>query len=231
MPSTFYYFRISPSAVDKVARTFPKTLPSIKTPVRIKTAQLKHPDVKTSEGRLLTIGKHLTKLFREERIEMIDHRAHAVRPYAERLLQLAIEYGDCHKPTMEVCNFYLHEKDLIHKLFKVFVPRYRNCSTAFTTIHQLPAFYGADPDYPYELMQYCHYNPVILEMKGNPYPPVVRKPEVHQNSLLNVLLSAAQKNYAMEKKQKLIDGVVTARSKTEFVHITNTDNQNADSSG
>jgi len=104
---------------------------------------------------------------------------------------------------METCNYYLKEKDLIHKLFKVYVPRYRNCTTAYTSIYQLPTFYGINPERPEDERNYILYHPVVLEMKGHPYPPVVTKPEIHRNSLLNVLLEAARKQYALEKRQKL----------------------------
>lgn len=44
---------------------------------------------------------------------------------------------------METADFWLHEKALVHKLFKVFVPRYVDYSRAFTSIFYLAPKYDA----------------------------------------------------------------------------------------
>lgn len=41
-----------------------------------------------------------------------------------QLISSAIRYGDCHKPTMELADYWLYEKQLVHKLFKVMVLAY-----------------------------------------------------------------------------------------------------------
>ncbi|VDP20335.1 unnamed protein product [Soboliphyme baturini] len=43
---------------------------------------------------------------------------------------------------MEVCDYWLQDKELIRKLFEVYVPRYRSYRTAFTDLYQLPPIYG-----------------------------------------------------------------------------------------
>ena len=51
--------------------------------------------------------------------------------------------------------FLLQEKDLIHKLFKVLVPRYQNYSTSFTQMWNLPIKYPG----------FGHQS-AVLELKG-----------------------------------------------------------------
>jgi len=75
--------------------------------------------------RLKEIAKSVNKLIDEERIELPYFRGYETRNYTERVftscctrvlsyidfLQLiaeAMRYGDCHKTTMEVANFYLN---------------------------------------------------------------------------------------------------------------------------
>lgn len=56
--------------------------------------KIKHEFIRlTTEGQLITIGKQLTKLFREERVEMLGHQAHAMRPYAERVSVRGLSSG------------------------------------------------------------------------------------------------------------------------------------------
>jgi len=43
---------------------------------------------------------------------------------------------------MEMADFWLEEKQLIHKLFKVLVPRYENFPTAYTRLVLGPNGYG-----------------------------------------------------------------------------------------
>jgi large subunit ribosomal protein L17 len=66
----------------------------------------------------------VTALIRHERIELNFRKADEARPYAERLISEAIRYGDTHKPTMELADFWLEDKTLVPKLFKVLAPRY-----------------------------------------------------------------------------------------------------------
>lgn len=56
---------------------------------------------------------------------------------------------------MELANFWIIEKQLIHKLFKVLVPRYQNYTTSFTKLHNAPYIY---PGYAYKR--------AVLELKG-----------------------------------------------------------------
>ena len=76
-------------------------------------------------GRLKKMRHTVTALVRHERIELNLQRADEARPYAERLISEAIRYGDTHKPTMDLADFWLEDKTLVPKLFKVLAPRYK----------------------------------------------------------------------------------------------------------
>uniref|UniRef100_A0A915J1F9 Large ribosomal subunit protein bL17m n=1 Tax=Romanomermis culicivorax TaxID=13658 RepID=A0A915J1F9_ROMCU len=145
----------------KTAKQYSKPLPTIPVTVPVKPYALKDGVVKTSEGRLIVIQKMLTSLYREERIDILRHQAIALRPYAERLIQIAIEYGNCHKETMELCNYWLLEKDLIQKLFNVYVPRFRNCPTAFTRMYLYSTDYQEVA--PHRFRQHTM---AVVELKG-----------------------------------------------------------------
>ncbi|XP_013792739.2 39S ribosomal protein L17, mitochondrial-like [Limulus polyphemus] len=108
--------------------------------------------------------------------------------------------GNRHQPTMELADFWLEEKQLIHKLFKVLVPRYRNNYGSFTALHMLPTDVSAtlsktDTDI---------YPRALLELKGNPFPPIPTKKEINKNSLTNILLEEVMKEirYAKVEKRK-----------------------------
>ncbi|KRZ14167.1 39S ribosomal protein L17, mitochondrial [Trichinella pseudospiralis] len=184
------------TTVEKYARVFPRPLPSIKVPVSKEKIKLGHKFIKTGEGRCYILKAALTSLFRDERIELSKYTALAVRPYAERLIQLAIEYGDCHKPTMETCDYWIEEKELLHKLFKDLVPRFENCKSSYTLLHRLPDKYEKLDNNIWKFTA-----PFILELKGNPYPPVLEEQHLHENSLLNVLLREAGKKFYSERRK------------------------------
>ncbi|KAF3425366.1 hypothetical protein E2986_07770 [Frieseomelitta varia] len=144
------------------------------------------------EGRLRKIKKTLTAVIKYERIELNYARADETRGYVERLISEALRHGPEHGETMELANFWIKEKQLVHKLFKVLVPRYQNYTTSFTKLHNAPCIY---PGYAYKR--------AILELKGNIYP-TVEQSNPHQHNLLhNILLDAARKEYRMEKYKEI----------------------------
>lgn len=102
----------------------------------------------------------------------------------------AIRYGDTHKTTMEMANYWLTEKQLIHKLFKVLCPRYENFNRSYTRMYKAPREYPGN-----------YRSRSIIELRGNPYPSLV--PEITKNRLLlhNVLLDAARKDHIRDKRQ------------------------------
>lgn len=58
-----------------------------------------------------------------------------------QLISDAIRYGDCHKETMEMADYWLGEKQIVHKLFKVLVPRYKDCPVSYTRMIKAPNQY------------------------------------------------------------------------------------------
>jgi len=115
----------------------------------------------------------------------------------ERLLQLAIERGTDDECTMEMCNWWVMEKDLIHKLFEVYVPRFEHHPAPYTRLFRLPTQrMMTHKNRGHEFWKEVPMS--VLELKGNPFPPVIAKPENHANSLLNVLLREEAKRRRKE---------------------------------
>lgn len=116
--------------------------------------------------------------------------------FFSQLISEAIRHGDCHKPTMEIADFWLLEKELVHKLFKVLVPRYENSNSAFTRMYKAPR-----PEYS------RNYDLAVLELKGNPYPALVNKQAHNRLLIQNVLLDAAKYDYRQAKYAEMADKI------------------------
>jgi len=74
------------------------------------------------------------------------------------LISEAIRHGDTHKPTMEMADYWIEEKQLIHKLFKVLVPRFNDYQTSYTMLYRAPKAY---PEIVYPRS--------VLELRGLAY--------------------------------------------------------------
>ncbi|XP_011208994.1 39S ribosomal protein L17, mitochondrial [Bactrocera dorsalis] len=157
---------------------------------------LRNPD--GPEGRLLKLRKTVTALVKHERIELYYNRADEARGYAELLISNAIRYGDRHKATMELADYWLLEKQLVHKLFKVLVPRLENCNFSYTRMYKAPR------DYPG-----MYYRKSVLELRGNPYPSLLPDYTNNRNLIHNVLLDEARKDYRREKLAELADKIAS----------------------
>lgn len=143
------------------------------------------------EGRLHKLRTTVTALIKHERIELNYPRADESRMYAERLISDAIRYGDCHRTTMEMADYWLLEKQLVHKLFKVLAPRFENYTISYTRLVKIPKLDGATRD------------KAVLELRGNPYPSLSPENNSKSDLLHNVLLSEARKAYRMEKYKEI----------------------------
>ncbi|KAL7643490.1 UNVERIFIED_CONTAM: hypothetical protein RMT77_005472 [Armadillidium vulgare] len=168
-----------------------KLVPDIRIPVLRKKRNLRNPDGEV--GRLRKIGVDLTALFKEERVELGKERADEVRQYAERLIGEAIKYGDTHEPTMEVATFYLKDIQLVHKLFKVLVPRFKDYNQCYTSYYLAPTLYTFEK-YPRKLPLRA-----ILELKGHPFPPMKPERIPTNNWIHNILLEEARREYNQKK--------------------------------
>lgn len=115
-----------------------------------------------------------------------------------QLIVEAMRNGDRHRPTMALADFWLLEKQLIHKLFKVLVPRYIDFSESFTAIHRAPI------DYKQCLQPKGGWPPkwfdrrAVLELKNNPYPSLTVPKPKSKNFLTNVLLEEAKKEFEQD---------------------------------
>jgi len=148
-------------------------------------------------GRLLTTRESVTALIQNERVEFNYGRAVITREYTERLLQEAITHGEKHKPTMELADWWLTDKSLVHKLFKVFVPRFKDMDTSFTRLLRAPN---------QDLMEHhIARNRYVLELRGHPFPPLnYSNTEPNRGLISNVLLLEARKE-AKVKSRKFND--------------------------
>ncbi|XP_018329976.1 39S ribosomal protein L17, mitochondrial [Agrilus planipennis] len=149
-------------------------------------------------GRLDKLRKTVTGLIKHERIELNYPRADEARMYAERLISDAIRYGDCHRTTMEMADFWIIEKQLIHKLFKVLVPRFQDCNTSYTRLYKVPS------PYPIIYKREDCYRKAVLELRGNPYPSLLPDKQYNKNIIHNILLEEAKKEYRMQKYAEVV---------------------------
>lgn len=170
--------------------------PQIPYLIRSKRYNIKNKNEKTLAGRLFGLTHTVTRLFRDERIVCHYNRATEVRPYAERLIVEAMRYGDKHRPTMELANYWLRDKSLIHKLFKEFVPRYENYCSAFTAIHLLGKNYSLHGMSMTEWKDFrgsLQGGPdTVLEMRGSELPAIVKPKLAREGLLTNILIDGAR---------------------------------------
>ncbi|XP_068782383.1 large ribosomal subunit protein bL17m-like [Struthio camelus] len=126
-------------------------------------------------SRLDLLRNLVTALVRHERIETPWARADEMRGYAERLIEYA-KLGDTDERAMRMADFWLTEKDLIHKLFKVLAPRFQPHPGNYTRLLQIP---NRDSD---------RAKMAVIELKGNPFPPLIQPRRDTEKTLLNQLL-------------------------------------------
>nr|XP_018900028.1 PREDICTED: 39S ribosomal protein L17, mitochondrial [Bemisia tabaci] len=168
-------------------------------------------------GRIKKLSQIVTGLLKYERLELNYTKADEARGYVERLISEAIRHGDCHTPTMEMADRWITEKQVIHKLFKVLAPRYQNSPLSYTKLYRAPKLFTQDP-----------YPKSILELRGNPYPPLVPNLSHNRNLIHNVLLEEAKKEYRARKYAEMSEKLASAdlaASATESEKSTLSQNQ------
>lgn len=109
---------------------------------------------------------------------------------------------------MELADFWLLEKQLVHKLFKVLVPRFETSNVSYTRMYKAPR------EYPGKT-----YQRSVLELRGNPYPSLLPDLMHNRNFIQNILLDEARKDYRREKALQLSEKVaaLTEEIKQESV--------------
>uniref|UniRef100_A0A3Q3X4N2 Large ribosomal subunit protein bL17m n=1 Tax=Mola mola TaxID=94237 RepID=A0A3Q3X4N2_MOLML len=139
------------------------------------------------ESRINMLRNILTGLVRHERIETTLARADEVRFYAEKLIDYA-KKGDTDEKAMKMASFWLTEKDLVPKLFKVLAPRFETQSNGYTRLARIPNRQNLD-----------RAKMAVLEYKGNPFPPLYPAKKENELTIINQLL----KGYREERAQQL----------------------------
>lgn len=194
--------------IEELPRTYNDAVyPQI--PIMLRSVPFKvKPFFQATPGDQLKGYAHkVTRLFQDERIVLSYPKAQAIRPHVERLIVEAMRNGDRHRPTMDLANFWLLDKSMIHKLFKVFVPRYENYCTSFTAFHRI------GPDYKGTLRPHSelvgkatssYRDGVCLEMKGNMLPPIIR-PKLPKESLLTNILINGARHEAEEARRSVVE--------------------------
>ncbi|ODN05602.1 39S ribosomal protein L17, mitochondrial [Orchesella cincta] len=175
----------APKLVNLVSKLNVRVLPTRR--------RLSQPD--GPEGRLKRMRNIVTALVKNERIEVRYHSGDEARGYAERLISEAIRYGDLHKPTMDLAKFWIHDEAAVPKLFKVLVPRYKQWPSGLPYTRMLKAPTNI-ADYMNSTSLYAQHLFGVLELRGNPFPPLpgpFAKP--HPGAIHNVLLEEARKEY------------------------------------
>ncbi|XP_016141748.1 39S ribosomal protein L17, mitochondrial-like [Sinocyclocheilus grahami] len=142
------------------------------------------------ESRINILRNILTGLVRHERIETTRARADEVRFYAEKLIDYA-KKGDTNEKPMKMADFWLTEKDLIPKLFKVLAVRFENQRGGYTRMARIPNRENLD-----------RASMAVLEFKGNPFPPLFPMKRVSELNLLNQLLKAYREEKAQMVSEK-----------------------------
>ncbi|XP_018423753.1 PREDICTED: 39S ribosomal protein L17, mitochondrial [Nanorana parkeri] len=127
-------------------------------------------------SRLDMLRNLLTALVRHERIETTWARADELNFYANKMIDYG-KCGDTNEKAMKMADFWLTEKDLIHKLFKVLVPRFTSHSGNYTSMYQIPNRENLD-----------RAKMAVIEYKGNPFPPLPAHKRNNEKTLINQLL-------------------------------------------
>lgn len=104
---------------------------------------------------------------------------------------------------MEMADYWLLEKQLVHKLFKVLVPRFENTNVSYTRMYKAPR------DYPG-----IYYKKAVLELRGNPYPSLLPDFSQNRNFIQNVLLDEARKDYRKEKLAEMANKLANESTET-----------------
>ncbi|KAM8846927.1 39S ribosomal protein L17, mitochondrial [Synchiropus splendidus] len=140
------------------------------------------------ESRIHMLRNILTGLVRHERIETTWARADEVQFYAEKLIDYA-KKGDTDEKAMKMANFWLTEKDLVPKLFKVLAPRFQEHSRSYTRLVRIPNRENLDKA-----------KMGVLEYKGNPYPRLYPVRKENELTLINQLLKGYREERARGPK-------------------------------
>ncbi|XP_008487879.1 39S ribosomal protein L17, mitochondrial [Diaphorina citri] len=167
-----------------------KLVSRLRIPILAKHRRLRNPE--GPQGRVKKLRSIVTALLKYERIEVYHYDGDEARGYVERLISDAIRHGDTHKETMDMADFWIEEKNIVHKLFKVLVPRFQNTTVSYTRAYNAPI-----PHATPEKSDLSFHS--VIELRGNPFPPLVQRAVDSRLHIQNVLLDEAKKEYRAQK--------------------------------
>lgn len=161
----------------------------------------KIPNAEGYRGGLIKLRSKVSALVTHERLEMSPNDGTLARQYSERLISDAITYGPKHRHTMEMATWWLHDnKESIHKLFQVLVPRFTDYSTAYTRMFHAPPNFQIGSNLKFEP------NRVVVELKGHPFPKLAySNTRPNRNHIHNVLLAEARKDMRLAQIAKAVE--------------------------
>uniref|UniRef100_A0A452GFY6 Large ribosomal subunit protein bL17m n=2 Tax=Gopherus TaxID=38771 RepID=A0A452GFY6_9SAUR len=96
---------------------------------------------------------------------------------------------------MRMADFWLTEKDLIHKLFKLLAPRFQSHSGNYTRLLQIPNRENLD-----------RAKMAVIEYKGNPFPPLIVLHRDNEKTLLNQLLKGYREDILKTRATQVPEG-------------------------
>ncbi|XP_061468351.1 large ribosomal subunit protein bL17m [Rhineura floridana] len=146
-------------------------------------------------SRIDLLRNLVTALVRHERIEAPRARVDEMRFYAEHLIDYA-KRGDTDPNAMRMADFWLTEKDLIHKLFKVLAPRFQPHARNYTRMLQIPNRENMD-----------RAKMAVIEYKGNPFPPLPLPQRDSEKTLVNQLLKGYREDVRRSRDAQLLEGL------------------------
>ncbi|CAM5152930.1 unnamed protein product, partial [Natator depressus] len=146
-------------------------------------------------SRLDMLRNLVTALVRHERIETHWARADEMRVYAERLIDYA-KRGDADEAAMRMADFWLTEKDLIHKLFKLLAPRFQAHSGNYTRLLQIPK--SREPG---SGQDGCD------RIQGESFPPLIVLHRDNEKTLLNQLLKGYREDVLKTRATQAPEGL------------------------
>lgn len=103
-----------------------------------------------------------------------------------------------------MANYYILEKQYVHKLFKVLVPRFENCPVSYTRMYRAAKPYPGD-----------NRDKAIMELRGNPFPSLLPDTSKNRNLIQNVLLDEAKKEYRRAKYAEMAEKLAPLTSETD----------------
>ena len=88
--------------------------------INVGLKQRKIKSIQGFRGQMEALKKNVTALVVHERIELPENRGFVTRQYTEKLIADALLYGDKHKHTMEMAQWWLSEVWFLNRVLTDF---------------------------------------------------------------------------------------------------------------